>query len=926
MQELSPFAHFLKERRHALDLTQRELAERVGCTLSTIAKLENAERRPSKQLVELLAVALQLPRPDAARLAALARLRPQAVSSVARPTTPSGGPMVASTTPASRPMLVGRYHEWSALKQIWEQTASRGAHMVVLVGSPGIGKTRLADELLVSLRRQHYPTAFAQAFPVDATLAYRPALRWLRSDDIRAALPRLDYVWRTEIARLLPEVLDGQGDQAVPGPLNEPWQRSRLFEALAHAVLGDRSPRLFVLDDLHWCDHETLDWLSYLLHFDPSAPLLVVATLRREEVALDHPVAGLLLELARGGLVTRIPLDPLDAEAVTLLASQVVGRALTPALAEQIYLESEGNPLFIIEMARAVTEDSTPGDGVAAVNASATLAVNASVPVRQVPPAVQSLMLARLAQLPGPMRDLVEFSATYGQEVTYQLLRAVGGQSATDLARLLDQLCAQGILREVGEARYDFTHHKLRDVAYAQMSAARRYALHESVARALEAMHADELDHASAQIAVHYERARQPERALRYYQRAAHASRQIFANAEAMTLLRRALALTAEVSLGSNELRAEVVWKLQEDLGDLLELGGQHAEALAVYQEALTHLPVDDTLNRSRLNRNCAKVWEVWRHYAEAAEAYSTAEAALGAAPEERETEWWHAWLEIQLNRMWLHFWQGDWAVILSVAERAKPFVMRLGTSLQRARFFHGLALAAYCRDRFAASSESLAYCRAHLASSQETTDPRQIGFAHYVLGYDLMLRGDLEDAERELRLSLQIANHVGDIVLQARCLAYLGRLSRQRHDVEEATSRAEQCLRVAEAGGMWEYVAMGRAVLAWAAWGQGDAAGARTHAQAAVQLWRNLPIVYPFQWAALLPLMGVSLKSKQHAIAVDYARAMLDPAQQRLPEQLAVALQAAIRAWDAAREDREDEVAMHLTRALAAAADARYL
>lgn len=917
MHELEPFAQLLKEHRHALDVTQRELADRVGCTLSTIAKLENAERRPSKQLLDLLAATLQLTLPEAARLVALARARPPATPAQRPFAAPSGIPSGAPIVTSGRPVLVGREQEWARLQELWQYAASGAPHLCVISGVAGIGKTRLVDELLAMVRRQQCVAALAQAFSVDATLAYRPIIKWLESDDIRDTLPHLDRIWLMEIARLLPEVLEEQTSRSASGPLMEPWQRGHLFEALSRAVLGDRSPRLLVLDDLHWCDHETLDWLSYLLRFDARAPVFVVATLRSEEIDADHPARSRLLELARSGITSRIALDPLDEPATALLASQVVGHTLDAEASSRIYAESEGNPLFIVEIARSQSlETPSRARGMAPAFAS-------DLPHPTIPPAVYAVMLARLGHLPAETHGLVELAAAYGEAVSYRLLREITGETGAALAHQLDALCRQGILREAGEDTYDFTHHKLREVANTRMSSARRHALHERIARALEVMHAGDLDRASAQIAAHYERACLPERALPYYQQAAQAAREMYANAEAMAHLRRALSLVSAARQITSAQRHEYTWRLNASLADLLELGGQHTEALMAYQQAVIHLPPAETLVASQLQRRCAKVWEVQRRYAEAADAYAAAETVLGAAPAETETAWWHAWLEVQLDRMWLYFWQGKWADILRVAEHARSIVARLGTSLQRARYFHGLALAAYRRDRFVGSAESLAYCQAHLAASQETAEPRQMGFAHFVLGYDLMLQAAFDDAERELRAGLQIADRTGDIVLQARCLVYLARLSRHHGDVQSARSYANRCLSVAEAGGMLEYVAMGYGVLSWIAWREGDTSAVRRHAQAAVQLWRDLPIVYSFQWAALLPLMGVSTKTKEYAAAIDYARAMLDPAQQRLPERLAVELQAAVHAWDTIRVD---EAVVHLTHALAIAEETCYI
>ena len=114
-----------------------------------------------------------------------------------------------------------------------------------------------------------------------------PVTAWLRAEALRPSLATLDAVWLTEVARLLPDLLLERPGLPPPSSLQGDWgagERQRLFEALARAMLGTRGPLLLLLDDLQWCDRETLAWVHYLLRFDPQARLLIVGTLRAEEL------------------------------------------------------------------------------------------------------------------------------------------------------------------------------------------------------------------------------------------------------------------------------------------------------------------------------------------------------------------------------------------------------------------------------------------------------------------------------------------------------------------------------------------------------------------------------------------------------------------------------------------------------------------
>ena len=189
-------------------------------------------------------------------------------------------PELAAEPEAAITELVGRDDEWDQLKRAW-QTAARGRTSFVLIsGEAGTGKSRLAAELLKWAQRQGIAAVTTRSYEAEGELAYAPLLTWLRSPLLQAAWNKLDDAALSELARLLPELLVERLDLPAPLPLTQSWQRQRLFQALAQAVLALDRPLLLHIDDLQWCDQETLEWLHYLLRFDPQAPLLLVGAYR----------------------------------------------------------------------------------------------------------------------------------------------------------------------------------------------------------------------------------------------------------------------------------------------------------------------------------------------------------------------------------------------------------------------------------------------------------------------------------------------------------------------------------------------------------------------------------------------------------------------------------------------------------------------
>jgi predicted ATPase len=371
-------------------------------------------------------------------------------------------------------------------------------------------------------------------------------------------------------------------DLPHPAPLTENWQRQQFFEALARAVLPTGQPLLLLIDDLQWCDQETLEWLHYLLRFDPRARLLVVGTARAEELSGQHPMTTLLHDLQRVTDVTEIPLRPLDAAATAKLAANLAGRELGADQALQLYHETEGNPLFVVETVRAGYEQKLEiGDW--------RLTAQSQFPItnlQSLPPRVHAVIAARLAQLSAPARDLAGLAATIGRAFTFDVLARASNYDEDSLVRGLDELWRRRIVREQGANAYDFSHDKIREVAYAEVSPIQRQLIHRRVARTLETIYAGDSDPISAQVAAHYEQGAMPDQAIQYYQRAAEVAQRVYANEEAISLLNKGLALLEQRPPGPERDERELA--LQTALGvSLVATRGYAAtEVLDVYGRA----------------------------------------------------------------------------------------------------------------------------------------------------------------------------------------------------------------------------------------------------------------------------------------------------------------------------------------------------
>ncbi|MGH3974098.1 MAG: ATP-binding protein, partial [Pseudonocardiaceae bacterium] len=360
--------------------------------------------------------------------------------------------------------FVGRDREWNRLYEAWNTARERGAHLVLVSGEAGIGKSRLALELGRRVRAEGHVVASARAYEAAGRLPWGPVVDLLRADALRSHIDTLDTVWRAELARLLPELRDlsQPSERSQPG---DPAQRHRLFDAVARALVAGDRPRLLIIDDLQWCDAETIELIGFVVRCGQTAPVLIVGTVRWEEIPQHHPLVGLVDALGHDQAVTSVPLDRLDEASTATLAARLRGEdRIDPKLAARLWSETEGNPLFVIEALRA---------GISADAGQAVLTQT-----------MRAVLRARLGQLTDGARRLAEVAAVIGRPFSVGLMVSATGIDERELIDQVDELWRRRIIRDQG-LRYDFSHDKLRAVALEMLSPARRRQLHRAVAEAI---------------------------------------------------------------------------------------------------------------------------------------------------------------------------------------------------------------------------------------------------------------------------------------------------------------------------------------------------------------------------------------------------------------------------------------------------------
>jgi DNA-binding SARP family transcriptional activator/predicted ATPase len=678
------------------------------------------------------------------------------------------------TPPEERPLrsqtetpLVGRQPEWERLTAAWRTASEGAAHLALVTGEAGIGKTRLAEELLHWASCRGLGVARSRAYAAEGRMVFAPIVDWLRSEPVRPALERLNPTWLAEVARLLPMLREQHPELPRPSPQLQSWQRPRLFEALARGLLASGKPLLLLLDDVQWCDPDTLEWLRFLLRFAPEARLLIIATVRIEEVGPDHALRPLLLDLGRAQQVTEVTLRPLDAADTRRLAEQVAQRELEATQAAQLFEETEGHPLFVVESVRA----GLPTAG-APREPSSTPTLLSDLPA--VPPSVQAVLRRRFAQLSPLARALAGLAAVVGRTFTFALLAAASTRKDAELADALDELWRRRFVREQGGGVYDFSHDKLRESAYSEIAPSERRLLHRRVAEALEAIHAGDPDVVSAQVAYHLDRGGLVDEAIGAYQRAAQLAQRVYANDEIVRLLERALELLNTRPPGEARDEQELT---------LLTLLGPPLVALHGYSatEATRHYERARSLGQ-RLGRPGSPVLRAL------ASAY-----VIGG-----ELERGH---------------QAASELLELAQQRDDPML------LVEARYVLGIS--SFWRGRVAES-------RAHLEQALAGFDPRhrESHLALYAqdpeaiclsrLAWTLWYLGYPGQASRKAEESLALAHELGHPFSQAYALYFTSLLAIDQRSTGAATERVESLLRICRKYRFPLFELLGRILQAW--------------------------------------------------------------------------------------------------------------
>lgn len=333
---------------------------------------------------------------------------------------------------------------------------------VVIAGDAGVGKSRLVEELERRARAEGKVVLIGECLDVtEGELPYAPIVTALRpvlsQGEVRDALSEGE---RAELARLWPEL--GQVGAAAAGD-GDGSSQARVFGLLLGLLtrLGGERPVLFIIEDLHWADRSTRDFLAFLVRASRGGRLSIVATIRAEELTRDHPLREFVAELGRVRGVQRLDLGSFTRDEVALQAEEILGERPSPDLVSKLFERAEGNAFYTEELLAA-------GDG------------------DDLPASLRDALLVRIERLSEPTRRLLALAATAGRAVDEGLLAAVGEVPGAEFVPALREALDQQVLVPRGAgSSYAFRHALVREAVYRDLLASERARLHAALARTL---------------------------------------------------------------------------------------------------------------------------------------------------------------------------------------------------------------------------------------------------------------------------------------------------------------------------------------------------------------------------------------------------------------------------------------------------------
>ena len=701
--------------------------------------------------------------------------------------------------------LVGRQAEMSAIRTALEGTREGRGRVLLLCGDPGIGKSRLLEEAN-AIWAELEPSDdrrwdFWRCVPFDTMQPYAQYRRLIRertgvketdpAETVRAKIATLMEAaapdgWEERSERVARALLGVELPEESPLE-GEEFQREAI-ELVVGSTFAQGGRRLIVFEDLHWCDHASLELVRATTELVADEPIVVLVTFRPDRAAVSWEFrAWVETELSEHATV--LDLEPLSAEQ----SDELIGAFLPiPDLAEadrrRIVGKTEGNPLFLQEVARALI------DGGLVERADDGWRLTGSTGEIAIPDTIQSLITVGLDRLPAAAKRTAQTAAvigrTFAEEVLIEVVERPGVPS--DLGELERR---DLIRRSEDDVRRDFTfrHALTQEAAYGTLLAKDRRATHRRVGEVLEASAGDRMEEVATELVRHFSEAGEDGRTLTYAAMAGDAAARLHANAEAEVHYRTGIDVARRIGEPSSLLRA-----MYERRGSALELIGRYDDAIANYEEMREEAVSkgDDAMELSA-HSSIALLYATAtpKFDPELGRRLSEELVVMARRIGDRSAEARALWNIVVANV----YGGGDAAQAIEAGEASLVIARDLGEREQLAFTLNDVTRAYMSLGDFSTAAQRLAEAR----ELWEELDNRPMLGENLTVGSSMHLfRGDYAAALADAHEAIAVSESIGNAWGQSHALITVYRVELERGQLGAAMDSIQRCLELGEQGG----------------------------------------------------------------------------------------------------------------------------
>ncbi|MFL5653762.1 MAG: ATP-binding protein [Ktedonobacteraceae bacterium] len=731
--------------------------------------------------------------------------------------------MIQNLAAQQQSPLTGRHKELRQLWNLFEASMTGRTHVVFVSGEPGIGKSRLLQEMAIRAEEVGAIVLCGEASEAEGMPPYLPFLEAL-GGYIRAA-PREQL--RTQagpmapfLATILPELAMVLGELPGSYPLPADQARLRLYEAVGMflASLTSAAPLVLLLDDLQWADPASLDLLRHVVRQQSTARLLILGAYRAGELASNLALERTLLDLNRARLLTSLTIGPLVEEEIAELAAARLGLPVEHGLARFLHMHSEGNPFFAEELLRAWVETG-------ALRATAGQFILVRELPNVLPSSIVGIVRERLSRLPEATVESLRTAALIGRTFEATFLAEALGQDAEAVEESLLAAVRMELIRPGPQDTFTFSHDKVRECLAASVTSARRRRLHGFIGRILEA----QADRGSAQhladLAFHFTQSGDRTRGAHYAHRAAEQAWQASAPEDALKHYRVAL----ELLPAEERERATLLLRL----GEAAIWAGAEREAIVAFEEAQHWFQErQDKLGAARAAHGLGRAWGRLEAHASAQVALET---ALGRLEDHPGPERVHVMVELAAL---LAVSLGRQREGIAYGEQALDLAHRLGDEQLEAMASRTVGNLLMRQNHL---EEALPLLERALTLARTVNDPAEVSECCACLTLAYAWGGHMQSARDITRARLEWAKLTHD-PYQARhvysWLAMFPAVQGKFAEAEQWITQAEAALAPLASSEPRAFLYHGRG---WLAYYKGDYAAAEEHFSLAVGLFREL-------------------------------------------------------------------------------------